>query len=260
MTDKNRYQAPALKKGLEILELLASASDPLIMSDISAALGRSVGEIFRMLQVLEQDGYIARRDDGYRLTNRLFTLGMNQPPIRDLASTALPIMQDLALQAGQSCHLAVPSGGDMVVIIAIEAPGLCGFAVRVGYRRPLPSSNSGRILLAFQKPAAREAMLKDARESGHDYDDAELTDQLDQLESEGGASSPSPILTGITDISAPIMVGNGARAALTMPFVHGVEIKLSLEKCSALVRSAAQAIGTSLYPLQSGPIRRSDDV
>ena len=53
MTTKSRYQAPALKKGLEILELLAAATAPLNMSDISTALGRSVSEIFRMLQVLE---------------------------------------------------------------------------------------------------------------------------------------------------------------------------------------------------------------
>ncbi|MFD2430642.1 hypothetical protein ACFSUK_26360 [Sphingobium scionense] len=54
------------------------------MSDISAALYRSVSEIFRMLQVLEEHGYIARAEDGYRLTNRLFTLGMSQPPIATL--------------------------------------------------------------------------------------------------------------------------------------------------------------------------------
>ena len=155
MTEKTRYQAPALKKGLEIIELLAAASEPLIMSDISAALGRSVSEIFRMLQVLEEHGYIARAEDGYRLTNRLFALGMSQPPVRDLASTALPVMQELARKAGQSCHLGVASGAEMVVIIAIEAPGLSGFAVRVGYRRPLHRSNSGRILLAFQPPESR---------------------------------------------------------------------------------------------------------
>ena len=63
MTNPPRYQAPALKKGLEILELLATSEQALTMSDISAALGRSVGEIFRMLQVLEEHRYIARDDD-----------------------------------------------------------------------------------------------------------------------------------------------------------------------------------------------------
>ncbi|WP_256869070.1 IclR family transcriptional regulator [Sphingobium lactosutens] len=259
MTGKARYQAPALTKGLEILELLASASEPLIMSDISVALGRSVSEIFRMLQVLEEHGYIARDEDGYRLTNRLFALGMSQPPIRDLASTALPVMQDLARKAGQSCHLAVASGAEMVVIIAIEAPGLSGFAVRVGYKRPLHRSNSGRILLAFQSPDARAAMLADIRATDEALDEAELIARLDAAVAAGGAIAPSPMLTGITDLSAPILIGGIARAALTMPFVDGAANRATLDDCSQLVRDAAHAIGTAMSPIMAVPTRSIGD-
>ncbi len=255
MNGKTRYQAPALAKGLEILELLAAASDPMTMSDISTALGRSVSEIFRMLQVLEEHGYIARAEDGYRLTNRLFALGMSQPPIRDLASTALPVMQALARKAGQSCHLAVASGGEMVVIIAIEAPGLAGFAVRVGYKRPLHRSNSGRILLAFQTADMRDAMLDDVRATGETVDLAELTGRLDAATASGGSNAPSPMLTGITDLSAPILVGGVARAALTMPFVEGAANRTTMEACSDLVRTAAQTIGTALSPIVATPAR-----
>ncbi|WP_420143081.1 IclR family transcriptional regulator [Sphingobium sp.] len=249
MAGKTRYQAPALTKGLEILELLAAASDPITMSDISNALGRSVSEIFRMLQVLEEHGYIARAEEGYRLTNRLFALGMSQPPIRDLASTALPAMQDLARRAGQSCHLAVASGAEMVVIIAIEAPGLSGFAVRVGYRRPLHRSNSGRILLAFQPADARAAMLGDIRATGDSLDDAALIEELDATVAAGGAVSPSPMLTGITDLSAPICVGGVARAALTMPFVDGAANLATMDACGHMVREAAAAIGGAMSPI-----------
>jgi DNA-binding IclR family transcriptional regulator len=171
MTTKARYQAPALTKGLEILELLAASSVPLTMSDVSTALGRSVSEIFRMLQVLEAHRYIARGDDGYRLTNRLFALSMGQPPVRDLVSTALPVMRTLARQTGQSCHLVVVSGAEIVVIAGVEAPGLSGFAVRVGYRRPLHRSASGRILLAFQPEDTRAAMLDEVRATGDTIDD-----------------------------------------------------------------------------------------
>ncbi|EQB12874.1 IclR family transcriptional regulator [Sphingobium lactosutens] len=258
MTGKARYQAPALKKGLEIIELLAAAPKPLIMSDISTALGRSVSEIFRMLQVLEEHGYIARAEDGYRLTNRLFALGMSQPPIRDLASTALPVMQELARTSGQSCHLAVASGAEMVVIIAIEAPGLSGFAVRVGYRRPLNRSNSGRILLAFQSPQSRAAMLKAVEAADGTFDTQALIEQLDATVAAGGANAPSPLLTGIIDLSAPILVGNVARAALTIPYADGPANDATLEECSALVREAAQVIGAALSPIVATPSPRQE--
>lgn len=254
MNGKTRYQAPALKKGLEILELLAAASGPLIMSDISAALGRSVSEIFRMLQVLGEHGYITRGDDGYRLTNRLFALGMGQPPIRDLTSTALPIMQDLARKAGQSCHMAVCSGAEMVVIVAVEAPGLSGFAVRVGYRRPLHRSNSGRILLAFQSADIRRMMLDDIRATGQEFDEPELQVRLDGVVADGGANSPSPMLIGITDLSAPILSAGVARAALTMPFVDGAANRVTIGESSVLVRAAAAAIADQLAPEALAPL------
>lgn len=247
MTNPPRYQAPALKKGLEILELLATSEYALTMSDISAALGRSVGEIFRMLQVLEEHRYIARDDEGYRLTNRLFALGMGRPPVRDLTVTALPVMQGLARATGQSCHLAVASGAEMVVIAGVEAPGLSGFAVRVGYRRPLHRSNSGRVLLAFQTAPIRAAMMAEVREAGGDVDPA-LDRQLDALVTEGDAVTPSPMLEGITDLSAPVLEHGAARAALTVPFVAGRAARVSLDETRALLRDAVRTVSAQLQP------------
>jgi DNA-binding IclR family transcriptional regulator len=249
MATKTRYQAPALKKGLEILELLAAASGPLHMSDISTALGRSISEIFRMLQVLEEHRYIARGDDGYRLTNRLFALGMGQPPVRDLVSTALPVMQGVARETGQSCHLAVASGAEMVVIAGVEAPGLSGFAVRVGYRRPLHRSASGRILLAFQSIETRRAMLDEARLTGVEIDEPALTAQLDAIVADGKGTSPSPVLTGITDLSVPILSLGAARAALTVPFVDGPGARVTLSMSETVLGNAAAAIAEQLAPV-----------
>ena len=48
----SRYRAPALEKGLDVIELLAAEKSPLNLSAISQRLGRSSGELFRMLQVL----------------------------------------------------------------------------------------------------------------------------------------------------------------------------------------------------------------
>jgi DNA-binding IclR family transcriptional regulator len=246
MESKSRYQAPALVKGLEILELLASASAPLMMSDISSALGRSVSEIFRMLQVLEEHRYIARGDDGYQLTNRLFALSMGQPRVRDLVSTALPLMHDVARKSGQSCHLAVVSGAEMVVIAGVEAPGLSGFAVRVGYRRPL---HSGRVLLAFQPVETRRAMLEDIRLTGAKFEEVALAAQLHELVVDGCGTTPSPVLNGITDLSVPILAAGIARAALTMPFVDGPAARVTLTASQTVLREAAATIAEQLAPV-----------
>jgi hypothetical protein len=41
-TERTRYGAPALEKGLEVIELLAAADAPMAMAAIAGALGRSV--------------------------------------------------------------------------------------------------------------------------------------------------------------------------------------------------------------------------
>lgn len=248
MSAPSRYQAPALTKGLEILELLAGAERAQTMAGISTALGRSVGEIFRMLQVLEEHRYIVRDEDGYRLTNRLFALGMGRPPVRDLTVTALPVMHELARRTGQSCHMAVVSGAEMVVIAGVEAPGLSGFAVRVGYRRPLHRSASGRVLLAFQPAATRDAMLDEVRATGVDPDPATLLPLLDDLVAHGGGATRSPLLDGITDLSAPILAHDTARAALTIPYVAGPAARVPLEEARDRLREAARTIAGQLHP------------
>src|SRR3954469_2528113 len=72
----SRYRAPALEKGLDVIELLAAEKSPLNLSAISQRLGRSSGELFRMLQVLEFKGFITTSESGagYVLTNKLFAL------------------------------------------------------------------------------------------------------------------------------------------------------------------------------------------
>ena len=73
---RKQYSAPALEKGLDILEFLAGESEGLNISRLAAELGRSVGEIFRMVAVLEQRGYIRVREgaDAYIVTLKLFEL------------------------------------------------------------------------------------------------------------------------------------------------------------------------------------------
>src|SRR5579872_3095048 len=131
MGKPKRYRAPALEKGLEILEYLAPRTGALSLSQISGGLGRSKSEIFRMLQVLEERRYLARPAgaEGYVLTNRLFMLGMEHPPVKGLIEAAMPVMHALAAQILQPCHLAIPSEEHIVVIARAESPGDVGFVV-----------------------------------------------------------------------------------------------------------------------------------
>ena len=58
-----RYAAPALEKGLDIMELLAREPDGLGLNEIARALQRTSSEIFRMVNALCRRGYIGQQGD-----------------------------------------------------------------------------------------------------------------------------------------------------------------------------------------------------
>ncbi|MCG8354572.1 MAG: IclR family transcriptional regulator [Kiloniellales bacterium] len=241
-----RYSAPALEKGLDIIELLSDARQPLSMAQVAQRLERSRSEIFRMLTVLEARGYIARGEtsDHFSITNKLFDLGMRKPPIRGLLEIALPEMRILAREIGQSCHLAVASGDHNVVIARAENPGEESFAVSLGYRRHLADSTSGRVLLAFQDETQRERLLAAARRTAPaGYDEGALTRALNRIRNRGYERAVSRSLVGITDIGAPIIgAQDAAVAALTVPFVKRVAVAHDMEAAIDAVRAAAARI------------------
>jgi DNA-binding IclR family transcriptional regulator len=243
-----KYRAPALDKGLDILELLAPASAPLSVNAIAEGVGRSRSEIFRMLQVLEDRGYIARSegDQGYVLTNRLFRLGMEQPPVKSAVETALPVMHRLAETIEQPCHLVVPSREQIVVIARVDPPTEISMVVRVGHRRPLAQSTSGQVLFAFQGDAIRERWMVFLAEADPDFDRKKFLKLANQIRTRGYASAPSQVVDGVVDYSAAVLQHEHAICAVTVPFVARRASKLTAAFCVQQLCQAAVDISNSL--------------
>jgi DNA-binding IclR family transcriptional regulator len=246
--DGRRYRAPALEKGLDILELLAGVTTPLTLTQIVQRLGRSHGELFRMVQVLEYRGYLSVEPggEGYTLSDRLFSLGMNQPRTRYLIEVALPEMRRLAQEVGQSCHIAVHTMGDMVVVARIESSEQLGFSVRVGYRRPLWQAASGAVLYAFQPDDIRarwEASLRPAPDAAAL---AAFRAHAGDVRERGVERTPSRFVAGVTDISAPILLDGAAAAALTMPYLAKLGEADVIDQAEAALMATAARISQQL--------------
>jgi DNA-binding IclR family transcriptional regulator len=243
------YQAPALTKGLEVLEFLSTHPEPYAISALARALGKSRNEIYRMVIVLENAGYLVRSDsDRFAITRKLFDVAMRAPPQRNLLAHALPEMERLSEETYQSCHLTVASETDIVVVARVESPATLGFSVRVGYRRPLNQSASGRVLYAFQNERGRAAWraLQPAKSEKALWTAVE--GDAATIRESGYFQSPSPYVDAVTDIAAPVTLGSNslAIAALVMPFIGGRSAKVSLPQATTATCEAARRISLHL--------------
>jgi DNA-binding IclR family transcriptional regulator len=241
----NAYSAPALEKGLDILELLAGAQRGSSLSEVAVALGRTRNEIFRMLSCLEDRGYIARKngDDRFQLTARMFELAHRHPPTQDLVTVAMPVMRELAARSHQSCQVGMQHEGHVLIVAQVDAPGLVGVAMRVGARRELTNSASGLSLLAFQETRTRTEWLDSAGASRWPAAKKRaLEKQLERIVRDRYVEHPNPAVKGVLGISSPICNFRGhAMATLTVTFAQLTAPHPSLREVRPwLIASAAR--------------------
>src|SRR5688572_946553 len=158
---KPAYTAPALEKGLDVLELLAKLSVPVTPSQIAQRLGRSLQEVYRVVLALERRGYLGRPpgEEALVLSTQLFGLATLFPPFRRVVDAAQPIMNALALETSQEIHMAVLDGLNQRIIAQVDSPAPIAIRLRVGAASPAVRGTSGRTIVAFQPMPVQDWIL-----------------------------------------------------------------------------------------------------
>ncbi|MDM0009135.1 IclR family transcriptional regulator [Variovorax sp. J22G73] len=224
-----RYAAPALEKGLDILEALADSPGGYTLNELAQKVGRKVSEIFRMAVTLQRRGYVQVDDnDRYTLTLRMFELAHRQQPLKSLVSAALPLLRELANRARQSCHLTMYQGGRVVVIAQVESPERWSFGLKVGVVMGLTDTSSGHVLLAFRDEIDRARMLRAhiGVEGELDMDPGELFAILQEVRARGYSAMPSQQTRGITNIAFPVMgAADHVIASINVPYIERIDQK-----------------------------------
>ena len=240
------YRAPALDKGLDILELLASRSDALTRAEIVKELGRGASEIYRMLERLVARGYVYRSAEGDRfaLSMKLFVLAQHHPPIRRLTARAVPLMDRFAGESGQSCHLVMRERDEAVVVAHAAASSDWVFTVRVGTPIDLLTTGSGQLLLAFQDTQAKEELLVRWKGTEKAVIYAGLEAQLAAYCKAAYRIDESQQIFGVNDISVPILTVEGhALAVLTCPHIRRTgSAQPDVERSLVLLQRVAEAL------------------
>lgn len=248
---RKTYSAPALEKGLDILELLANQAEGMNISEITKTLNRSVGELFRMLVVLEQRGYVSLQpgSDRYRLTLKMFGLAHRFPPVKRLTSVSAPVLQRLSYAIEQSCHLVIYYEGKGHVVVQQDSPSERVFSVRLGAEAPLMNTCSGHLLLAFADQSTRSQMLSRIPAHHPNENGFNIDKMVRKVLGQGYESIHSAQAQGIQDIGYPIFdYQDQAVAALIVPFFEYLDAsrQTSADDAHQLIKQAALEISVAL--------------
>lgn len=244
------YSAPALEKGLDILEALCRSEQALPRKAIAQLLGRSVGEIYRMLVVLESRGYVIQVDEGlYTVTTKLFELAHANPPTHRLLFEATPLMQRLSNELDQSCHLSVYSQGKQIVLFKVDSPSGMGFSVRVGSELDVLISASGRVLLAFQDAETRRFRVEECIQRRPEQANEQIDAILDGVRAKGYEAIPSIQVLGLFPVSFPILDSQGhAIASITVPYLERIDQRQrkTVSEVQAALDTAARILSSHI--------------
>jgi len=242
------YKVPAADKALDILEFMADRPDGVTQTEISAGVGRSIHEIYRIIQLLEKRGYLVRaaKSDRYRLSLKLFELAHKHPPVNRLIDVALPVMRRLAADSDQSCHLVVLRDLQVLIVLQVDSPLPMRYSVALGSQFPILETSSGAVLLANLPVLERAALIERLRGS-EEFAGGEIAARLESIDTIGFEMRPSLAVDGCINISLPIRDHIGTTvAALTVPYLPQKHARFDRQAVLKSAQAAALEISRGL--------------
>ena len=147
-----------LGKVQHILEAFGPDDEYLSLSEIARRSGVAKASVHRLGQELVRWGVLERRGSDYWLGMRLFEIGQRVPRQRILRDAARPYMEDLFQATGETVHLAVLDGLEVLYLEKISGHGQVRPS-RVAGRMPLYCTATGKALLAFGQRSVADEVL-----------------------------------------------------------------------------------------------------
>ena len=130
------YPIESVNSALTLLKLLQER--PLRVSDAAEALGVAPSTAHRLLAMLKYHGMAEQDPDSrsYRPGLSLIQIGLSVVRRLDLREAARPHLEQLARELGETVHLSVPNGAEILVIDSIESPQRLRVGSLAGESRP----------------------------------------------------------------------------------------------------------------------------
>jgi DNA-binding IclR family transcriptional regulator len=209
------YRVQVIDRVFQILDLLAETKSELGATELAQRLQLHKSTVHRLLVTLERHRFLQKNPDNakYGLGWRLFELGALAVSRVDLLGMARPHLEALVKRTGETAHLGVVAGGELISIASVETNRSLRLPGTVGRRSPLYCSSQGKSILAFSNEAAAAAMIRGIQFKGYTRNTitsaARLMLELDRVRKCGYALDNEEFEDDLRCIGAPVFNHEG---------------------------------------------------
>ncbi len=242
----------SVRKALEALDLLRQIGGPAPLHDLARRLSLGKSSALRLLQTLDEAGYVERVDTGvYSLSPAMRRLLPSRVLVH-LARVASAPMRQLGLEFRENVSLAFLFENHIEVIAVVESPEMIRMSNVAGRILPPHSSSLGKAIMAWQTEERRDRLL--ASFGLYRFTPATMTDvgklhqEFDQTRVRGYATDLEENVTGGRCYGVPILtddIGVVAAISISIPSIRVPDSDTIIRLVAAL-KNAANAISSNL--------------
>lgn len=208
---------------VKLLEFLANSGRPQRVTDIATSLNLTKARVSRHMSTLTDLGLVARMPDssGYRLGLALFRLANAALDQYEITNIAYRYMVMLRNEIDEALLLAIPAGGDALIVSTIRSSKTIRPDVPRGTRWTIPMSPTARLILAYSSEAVRERVLarRSERVTGVElaFDANEMRRTMENIRERSYEYDANAHEAGFATLTAPIFDhSERLQAALTI--------------------------------------------
>lgn len=216
----DKPQVPAADQTLRILSHLARQRGPVAAATIATALALPRSTVYHLLATMQQHGFVVHVADKRRwgLGTAAFELSGGYTRQQPLTRLGRSIVATLADQSGESTHLAVLTGRDVVYTIEERAPRRPALVTDVGVRLPAHLTATGRAMLSLLPAGQVRALYPDKsgftlRTQHGPTSPRELRDVLRETRAAGYAVENGEVTPGTQSVAVAVPDHTGWPAA-----------------------------------------------
>jgi DNA-binding IclR family transcriptional regulator len=227
------------------------------VSELSRRLALPKSTVSRLAKTLANEGFLSPVNGGYRLALKLHELGALVVSGSELREVAHGRLVQLRNATGETAHLAVLDGTEVVYLDRIESQDTLHVFTRIGKRMPAHSTSSGKAMLAFLPAAALDAVVAKGLvrlTPSTLCTRAALECALDEVRANGWAASVDESEPGLNSVAAPIF--DYTSRAIAAISVAGPRERLSSRTMSRIAQQLKDATAEISRDMGYRPMRR----